>query len=276
MLVASAWSAAWLAALPPAPVRAFSDPTTFQNDIAEGGGGGRFFTGSPADGYTCKVCHSGAPSPDVHITGLPLERGYTPGTAYEVTIDWPDDLDNVALAAELTDGNGKGAGAIRLPPQNELFEPERCVPVSAGLPAAMLIDAPSRTIIEVPNCGARRARFLWIAPAQGHGAVWFAGSLVHADGKNGVLGDGVTNFSTLIPSPSQRSAEVSAVTNGCSTAHVSGEGGARDVSLATLLALLTWLAHRRRRAFRCRDLKDARAVGHQAERGIAAQRRRPA
>ena len=241
----------------PASASAFSDPSTFENDVAEGGGGGRFFTGSPADGYTCKVCHGGASSAAVHITGLPL-HGYTPSTAYEVTIDWADDLDNVALALELDDGKGEAAGALRLPAQSELFEPERCVPVSAAIPAAMLVDAPPRTILEVPNCGAQRARFLWIAPSEDHGAVWFAGSLVRADGMGDVNGDGVTNFSTVIASPSQSADEAHAVAAGCSAVQMASGHGAccfGDALLALVLARLR--TARRRMAVNARFSSDA-------------------
>src|SRR5262245_23122316 len=40
--------------------RAFSDPTIYGKYPSQklGGGGGRYFTGSPADGYSCSVCHT--------------------------------------------------------------------------------------------------------------------------------------------------------------------------------------------------------------------------
>jgi hypothetical protein len=235
-----------LALLSPARASAFSDPMSFQNDVSQGGGGGRFFTGAPADGYTCSVCHTGAPSADVQVDGLPL-HGYTPGVAYEVTIDWADNLDNVALAAELNDGNAQAAGTLRLPPQKELFEPERCVPVEAGLPAGMLIDASPRTILEVPNCGAKRVRFLWIAPQQDVGTVWFAASLVRADGKSDANGDGVTNISTVLPSPSQGMADARKVTAelglGCTALRAAN--GTRAPWFAGI-ASVALLAHRRR------------------------------
>lgn len=238
--------ALWCAAIAawPARVLAFSDPATFESEVAEGGGGGRFFTGSPADGYTCKVCHGGASSTDLQINGLPL-NGYTPGTAYEITIDWPDELDDVALALELDDARGKAAGRLRLPPHDELLEPERCVPVGAGIAAGQLVDAGDRTILEVPNCGAQRVRFLWVAPAQDHGAVWFAGSFVRADGMGDVAGDGVTNFSGVLASPSQSSADAHALSAGCSAARAASDRGG---SLAASIALITGLRRRRRRS----------------------------
>jgi len=57
-----------------------------------GGGGGRYFTGSPADGFDCSVCHT---SPEgysfpLRQKGLPLD-GYVPGKVYEeITLSWPD------------------------------------------------------------------------------------------------------------------------------------------------------------------------------------------
>src|SRR5690348_3551226 len=83
-----------LIALPTARVQAFSDPSSFSKAANEGGGGGRYFSGSPLDGYTCSVCHRGGTAPEVNVSGVPL-NGYTPGMAYEIKVDWPDALENV-------------------------------------------------------------------------------------------------------------------------------------------------------------------------------------
>ena len=57
-----------------------------------GAGGGRYFTGSPADGFDCSVCHT-SPSgyhPPLYQKGLPVE-GYIPGKFYsEITLTWPE------------------------------------------------------------------------------------------------------------------------------------------------------------------------------------------
>jgi hypothetical protein len=201
----------------PRAALAFSDPETFKNPVSEGGGNGRYFTGSPADGYTCSVCHEGAEGPDVEVYGLPL-AGYAPGSAYEVTIDWADDLDDVALSLELTSRNGTAAGTLRLPPDSELFEPERCVPVTAGIPAGALLEAPARSILTVPNCGAQRVRFLWTAPTVDVGPVWFSGSLVRGDGKGDVGGDGVTDFAGVLTSPAVSSQDAVPINGSCSAA----------------------------------------------------------
>jgi hypothetical protein len=56
-----------------------------------GGGGGRYFTGSPADGYGCSVCHSGPEkfSFPVRVTGLPM-NGYIPGTTSSIRLSWAE------------------------------------------------------------------------------------------------------------------------------------------------------------------------------------------
>lgn len=229
----------------PARVLAFSDPGTFGKPVTEGGGGGRYFTGSPADGYTCSVCHQGPAGPAVSVLGLPL-AGYVPGTSYEVTVDWPDDLENVAVSLEITDRTGMGAGSVRLPPADELFEPERCIPVGAGIPAGLLIDAPGRTIVFAANCGAQRLRFLWTAPTQDVGVLWFAGALVHADGNSDAEGDRVTILSVALPSPSQSADGALAVRGGCSAL---APGVRRPRAGATGLWLLSlgFFVRRRRR-----------------------------
>src|SRR5262249_50188347 len=92
--------------------RAFSDPYRFNDDVLAGGGGGRWFTGSPADGYGCDVCHAGARLRGIIVQGLP-ER-YLPGTMYDIQIDWPAS-EHVTAVVEVTDELGNGAGALALP-----------------------------------------------------------------------------------------------------------------------------------------------------------------
>jgi hypothetical protein len=61
-----------------------ADPTLL------GGGAGRWFTGSPADGYSCEVCHLSPTkySFPVSYTGLPID-GYVPGEKYDIEMSWP-------------------------------------------------------------------------------------------------------------------------------------------------------------------------------------------
>ena len=71
----------------PSPALAYSDHLVFGRPaydpdptVEQGGGGGRFFTGSMVDNYTCEVCHRGAEAePEgFEVTGWP-EATYTPG-----------------------------------------------------------------------------------------------------------------------------------------------------------------------------------------------------
>lgn len=181
--------------------RAYSDPASFNLSPIAAGGGGRYFTGSPADGYTCKVCHEGGAEPKVDVRGLPL-AGYRPGTSYEVTISWPGQLDKIALALELTDIHGAAAGSLQLPEPPEIAAPELCEPASDGLLAAQLSKlANGRQIINVPDCGSKRVRFLWSAPKTDLGQVWFAGSMIASDGESDPHHDGVTDFGRVLGSP---------------------------------------------------------------------------
>src|SRR5688572_11632502 len=72
--------------------RAYSTPDAYVELPGQGGGGGRWFSGSPADGYGCSVCHSSAAGQKqfpMYVTGLPLD-GYTLAEAREVVLSWPE------------------------------------------------------------------------------------------------------------------------------------------------------------------------------------------
>lgn len=182
----------------PHSARAFSDPLAFNDEVAAGGGGGRFFTGSSADGFGCDVCHRSGRQIELHILGLPL-AGYEAGAAYEVQIEWPAQLEHFGLALEITDDDGKGAGSVRLPPASELPEPERCEPVEDGLSAGVLTELEgARTILSVPDCGAKRVRFLWTAPAQPQGPLRLTGGLVVSNNMADYGGDVTTMFTRAL------------------------------------------------------------------------------
>jgi len=224
--------------------RAFSDAEGFGKPVEEGGGGGRWFTGSASDGFTCGVCHRGGKSPIVNIYGLPL-RGYVPGTAYEITIDWPDDVPNVAFTAEIADRAGQHAGTLRLPPDDELLDSEVCAPVEAHIGAGEVVELDTRTVLTTPDCGSKRSRFLWTAPAKDVGPLWFSGSLVSSNAQGNLDGDGVRDFAHVIGSPSSRdplaSRPAGGVATGCSV-HAAGVGDAWPA----YCVLLVVLARRRR------------------------------
>jgi len=136
----------WLAALGVAvvavdatPARAYSSPDAYADRPSAGGGGGRWFTGSPAEGHGCSVCHEGDDAPrhyPLYVSGLPLE-GYDLGTIQEVVLSWPEFEQRwreirpdptipsvpeatpaVGLVAEFVAESGKGAGTIEIDSAN--------------------------------------------------------------------------------------------------------------------------------------------------------------
>ena len=200
---------AWLATIRQ-PVHAYSSFGDYVRTIEEGGGGGRLFTGTPADSYGCDVCHRGARGSELDVAGLP-EDGYVPGMAYEILLQWPATTPHVALMAEVSDLSGQPAGLLALAPYDSWQPGELCE--ESGFPAADLCRAggasagccrdlePSRDACSFPgersvlwllDCGSRFARFRWTAPAVAVGDVWFSSSMVTSDLKNDSLGDGVT------------------------------------------------------------------------------------
>lgn len=221
---------------------AFSDPFSFNLTPIVAGGGGRFFTGSPNDGYTCKTCHVGGQSPKVRVLGLPLS-GYKPGSRYEVSVVWPPELTKISLALELTDAQGKLAGSVRLPPPEETQPGEFCEPASDQILAAQLNDMVSgREIINPPDCGSKSLRFLWTAPMNDVGPVWFSGSMVLSDGESDPYHDGVTDFGRIIGSAavaSQTKAE-------CSVKHVGAHSTSWLGACASVLCLLSIRSWQRR------------------------------
>jgi hypothetical protein len=215
------------AALPQA-AHAYSDFKQFAYPSNGGGGGGRFYTGSPADGYTCRICHEGGPAPEVRVHGLPLD-GYKPGVEYEITVDWWDG-DALSTAIELTDSEGRPAGSVRLPPESSVETPERCKQAKAEVIAGTLVSVPPpkhrselkyfdmctqrdrpedcRQVISVPACGSGRVRFAWKAPGFDLGPIWFSGAVVNSNDDGNTTGDGVAEIGTLLASPSEIDAGV--------------------------------------------------------------------
>lgn len=208
VLLAGALCLACLAAAPQ-PVCAYSSFADYVRPIAEGGGGGRLFTGTPADAYGCEVCHRGAQGAKLNITGLPID-GYVPGQSYEITLQAPEATPHAALIAEFTDTSGLPSGITALAPYVTWQKDERC---DNDFPAADLCRASGansgccrdldatrdacsfpgeRSVLWLLDCGAKRARVVWTAPTAGAGDVWFSSSMVTSDVKHDVLGDGVT------------------------------------------------------------------------------------
>jgi len=196
--------------------RAFSDPFTYQDDVLSGGGGGRWFTGSTADGYGCEVCHEGGPTADLTITGLPLD-GFSPGMSYEIVIGWPS-AEHVALVAELTDEARTGAGSLELPRPEATPETERCSGELLGAPSSALhvvADNSMRQLVSVVDCGARQVRFRWTAPVTAPEAVWLHVGFITSNEDTTPEGDGVTMARHVLLREGA-SSEASVVAKGCS------------------------------------------------------------
>jgi hypothetical protein len=191
------------------PVRAYSSFADYTRPIEEGGGGGRLFTGTPADAYGCEVCHRGAQGAKLDVTGLPAQ-GYVPGKSYEITLKWPAATAHVALMTEFTDAHGEPAGITALPPYASWADGELCEdggfpaadPCRPGVASGCCRDlAPDRdacsfegerSVLWVLDCGSRFARVIWTAPPKAAGDVWFSSGMVTSNVKNDALGDGVT------------------------------------------------------------------------------------
>jgi hypothetical protein len=116
--------------------RAYSTPDAYMERPAQGGGGGRWFTGSPADGFGCSVCHTSAPEQRVfplYVAGLPT-AGYTLAGRQEIALSWPEFAARwrelrpdptaaplpgapspaVGLVLELIAESGRGSGVIEI------------------------------------------------------------------------------------------------------------------------------------------------------------------
>ena len=217
---------------------AFSDPERFVTPTEEGGGGERFFTGSPADGYTCVVCHRGGASPEVVIRGLPMS-GYDAGERFEVELAFASGRDNHAVALEMVDAEGRDLG-LELLADDQIKSAERCGARSDGRRASYLAELGERRVVGVEACEANAVRFRFRAP-KGDRAMFIA-SVLASDNSATVDGDGVTE----IVQPLYRSG-TPASTGGCS-AGAAGEGACSGWSLllAALAALRTRKLRRKR------------------------------
>jgi hypothetical protein len=237
--------AAVLAAWPAGAARAFSSPAAYMDGADLGGGGGRWFTGSSADGYGCNVCHTGAPGADLAVAGLPLE-GFTAGASYEVTVTWPPLVQHVALVAEFTDERRLGAGTLELPRFDPMTPPfERCSGEEEGAPSSELFTADAgRQFVTVVDCGARMLRFKWTAPALAPGTVWFNLGFVVSNDDVLAGGDGVTMVAMPLPPSGTALATRTVAQGACSAARPVGTDTSASGPLVLLAAAL--IAVRRR------------------------------
>jgi hypothetical protein len=207
----------------PAHAAAFSDYELFPLDPLLGGGGGRFFTGSPVDGLGCSVCHRGAPEPQVLFRGLPAGE-YVPGAAYDVEVSWTNAHLPHALALEFVNALGQAAGQLA-----PLDASARCSGELSGEPAVHLTQAAGRTILMLDDCGAANLRFRFTAPADPQ--LVFAASVVRSDASETPEGDGVVELRQLLVRQG--------TTGGTSTSTCSA---GRPPDKPRALASLPWLA----------------------------------
>jgi hypothetical protein len=198
-----------------AHARAFSDPIAYTDPVDVGGGAGRWFTGSPADGFACNVCHTGQAGVDLVVSGLPID-GYLPGRGYEVSVTWPPFVKDLALIAEFTNEDRSGAGTLELPRPDALKPAELCEAEQGGeSPAAIHSGDDQRQLVSVVDCGAKLVRFRWTSPLMAASPIWFNLGFVVSNEDAAPTGDGVT----LIARPlavAGSPLETDAVAQGCS------------------------------------------------------------
>jgi len=254
----------------PATARAFSEPRSYVDDPGEGGGGGRWFTGSPADGYGCSVCHGGRAPVPLYVDGLP-PAGYVPGMAYDVRLSWPEFTAlettirqtpgagpaSMSLVAEFVTETGNGSGTVEIASLETTTPGERCVfpedtsalhlySVKPGTDVkeeatrceATLLE--ERCLLAVSDCGAQEFRFRWTAPPLWQRSIWFSTGLVATDRSTDTPdADAVTEISfPLIPAASASARYETEVTHDCGV-----EWGARsDGMTRPALAAFLWIS----------------------------------
>lgn len=102
---------AGVTALHPRQAHAYPGPLTgFEESLKFGGGGGRFFTGSLRDGFTCGVCHVSEKHFDLEVTGL--DTSIVPNKEYTLTVAWKGEATRVAFNAEIVGPKGFMAGEL--------------------------------------------------------------------------------------------------------------------------------------------------------------------
>ena len=162
----------------------FSDPSLFTEPARDGGSGGRHFTGTPVDPYTCDVCHSGGSSPEIRMVGWP--EHLTAEGVYDLEFLIPAEA-SIAMQVEvLADG---APAPMELPPVEELGTDERCDGAVGGPAAVYRHEWNGRWIVGVQDCGARRLRVRVLAGNVS--TLSIRGAAVQSDGESDMDGDGV-------------------------------------------------------------------------------------
>jgi hypothetical protein len=164
-------------------VHAYLDGRSFEDEAIRGGGGGRFFTGAPRDGYVCSVCHDGGEPLPLRVEGIPAE-GWEPGRTYVLTIPFTDGARNVGAAIEVADERGTGVGTFDGLASADTRPEDLCrgpAPGEPGPPAARGLSLEGRTVARADVCGARRLAVRWTAPPAPVTSVRVFASLVAAE-----------------------------------------------------------------------------------------------
>ncbi|MEY4514722.1 MAG: hypothetical protein RLZZ450_6844 [Pseudomonadota bacterium] len=218
----------------PGAARAFSDPELFAQPALRGGGGGRFFTGSPADGHACSVCHRGGVEPVVGVSGLPEVLDV--GVQYEVTLRWTHPEIAHGLQLELLT-EGSVSPVLELPLPALLTSGARCESSAQGDPAVYVTEAAGRKIVGVRDCGASELTFRFVAPSARR--VAFSASIVRSNSSGTAEGDGVRDLRRVIYARGQAPDE-----SGC---HLTNARSRPRGDLVLLLFVLAWCVGRARR-----------------------------
>jgi hypothetical protein len=175
---------------------AFSDPDQFAGAPLQGGGGGRYFTASFADGYGCNVCHRGGIEPKVQVSGLPV-NGYQPGFTYDIEVTWQPVANHPhALQLELLGRDGRVPGQVTLLDQAAVDARGRCGGLATGKVAAYERVVGTRKVLGVEACEAQSLRFRFTptnVPDLG-----FSASIITSDKTASVEGDGVTTLRRVL------------------------------------------------------------------------------
>lgn len=290
------WIAAcllWIGVGSPVVARAFSDPLSYFDEPSAGGGGGRWFTGSPAEGYGCSVCHTSVPGQlqyPFYVEGLP-KAGYVAGATYNLRMSWPEfavkahqlrqvqGTPSMSVIAEFVAENGTSSGTLDIDTDNPSLG-ELCeFPANntkPGMDLYSVVPGPSpakatkkvtscdanklgtRCLLAVRSCGAQEVLATWTAPAQWQGPIWFAAGFVATETLSGTPDHDVVNevAHPMMPATSGAAGYESFLEGGCnvSSKHLSAKG------LWPLVLALGFVARSRRRAWMHRGGRRARFV----------------
>lgn len=263
----------------------FKDPVLGTGEANGGGalvpgGPARFYTGSPADGHTCSLCHEETPrdsappsvfggqdfrdiEPSIEFEPRSVQfDGYDEGATYIIEIGIPNGVD-IAATFEVTDIHGNALGTLALPvatPENPADPATQCTPgrTVAPCPTGTTQMTPDnstclvsentgqpRQVAVVNDCGATKLTVRWVAPSAPTGnerpePAYFAAAGID---ENGTLTN-TWRFDRVIPPRGQRP-QIPPVEGAC--ALCPGQPASSPWGRGSFfLALVGWLWFRRR------------------------------